>query len=219
MKYQCVIFDLDGTLLYTLDDLATSVNLALSEFGYPTHDNESVKTFVNNGAVMLIQRALPETARDIHTVKTVLTRYLELYKEHLNEKTYAYDGLIDLCKKLKQSGLLLGVVSNKPDYHTKELATLFFGKDTFSYLSGTGEGLPTKPDANCVLYALDSFGIAKESTLFVGDSHVDVKTARNAGVACAGVLWGFGGSASFIDDKPDYLVKNARELQTLILGE
>lgn len=216
--FQCVLFDVDGTLFDTLDDLTRSVNLALSECGYPTHCDETVKSFVNNGAFLLIERALPEDARDQETVRRVLKRYLELYFDHLVEQTKPYPGMVALCEDLKKAGVLLGVVTNKPDAHAKRLCETVFGQGFFPYIAGSGDGLPTKPEPECVGRALAYFQVSPEETLFVGDSAVDVATARNGAVRSAGVLWGFGGQNSFTNAPPDYLIHNASQLKKLILG-
>ena len=217
IHYSCVIFDMDGTLLYTIDDIAKSVNITLREFGFPEKTLEEVTSFVNNGAYRLMELALPEDKRDKDTVTTVLNRYLDVYDKHVCEKTRPYDGVSDLINTLKNAGIKLAVVSNKPDKQAKTLAEHCFGKGVFSYVSGSGLGLPTKPDKACIDRAIDALKVDREKVLYVGDSYVDVLTAKNAALPCAGVLWGFGGEHSFDTEKPDFYIRTTKELETLIL--
>ena len=217
-NYSCVIFDMDGTLLYTIDDIAKSVNITLKEFGYPEKTIEEVTSFVNNGAYRLMELALPEDKRDKETVTTVLNRYLDIYDEHVCEKTHPYDGISKLVETLRNSGIKLAVVSNKPDRQAKTLAVHCFGEGVFSYVSGSGIGLPTKPDKACTDRAIDALSVDRKDVLYVGDSYVDVLTAKNAALPCAGVLWGCGGDHSFDTEKPDFYIHTAKELESLILG-
>lgn len=210
-KYKGILFDMDGTLLYTAEDMTTAVNLTLAEFGYPTRTLEEVTSYVNNGAYRLVELALPEDARDESNVKRVLERYLYHYGAHVCERTRPYEGIPELVADLKKAGYRLGIVSNKPDAQAKALAAHFFGDGVFSYVSGSGEGLPVKPDKACVERALAALGLTAEETLYVGDSYVDVLTARNAGLYCIGVLWGFGGEHSFDRAAPDCTVRSCAE--------
>ena len=217
-NYSCVIFDMDGTILYTIDDIAKSVNITLKEYGYPEKTIEEVTSYVNNGAYRLMELALPENARDEKNVTAVLKRYLEIYDQHVCEKTHPYDGITELIETLKQNHIKLAVVSNKPDKQAKTLAEHCFGKDVFSYVSGSGIGLPTKPDKACTDRAIEALNVARKDVLYVGDSYVDVLTAKNASLPCAGVLWGFGGEHSFDTEKPDFYIRSVKELQDLIFG-
>ena len=210
------MFDLDGTLLDTVGDIHYNINLAMSHFGYAERTVDEARSFINDGAFMLIKRALPEGAKDDDNVKKVLEYYLECYDQNLCVKTRAYEGICKLIQKLKDEGLKLCVVSNKPERHVIMLCDKFFGKGTFCYISGTGGEKPVKPDAKCVEAALEFTGENKENLLFVGDSHVDVKTARNAGVACCGVTWGFHGKDGFRDSLPDFYADNADGLYNII---
>ena len=218
-NYKCVIFDMDGTILDTTDDITKSVNLTLEEFGYPGHSAKEVVSYLNNGAVKLIERALPVSERNIENVLKVHKRYLEIYSEHVCEKTHAYEGIPDLFRKMKSVGIKLAVVSNKPYIQTKILTDKCFSKGTFDYVSGSGEGFPTKPDKACIDRALEVLKVDKKDVLYVGDSYVDVLTAKKSGITCAGVLWGFAGENSFTEHKPDYMVKDANQLEKLVFPE
>lgn len=215
-KYSCIMFDLDGTLLDTVGDIHYNINLAMKHFGYPERTLDEARSFINDGAFMLIKRALPEGAKDDDNVKRVLECYLECYDKNLCVKTTAYDGICELIERLKNENYKLCVVSNKPERHVIMLCDKFFGKGTFSYISGTGGEKPVKPDPKCVEYALKCIGESREKLLFAGDSHVDVKTAQNAGVSCCGVTWGFHGKCGFRDSIPDFYADNANELYQII---
>ena len=217
-QFKAVLFDLDGTLLDTVGDIHHNVNLTMKEFGYPTHTREKVTSFINRGALYLITKALPEYARNSENVEKVLSRYLEIYDKYVSVETVPYEGISQLIEKLKNQGVLMAVVSNKPERHVKLLCEKFFGKNTFAYISGTGGDKPVKPSRECVDMALSHLGTRHEDTLFVGDSDVDVNTAKNSGLVSAGVTWGFHGKDSFKDDFPDNYIHNAQQLYSLIMG-
>lgn len=218
-KYTCVMFDLDGTLLDSLEDMQNAVNLTMDEFGCPRHSLEDIRSYINDGSYMLIKRALPESIRNNdQEVKKIHARYLETYLENVNIKTHIYDGTKELAKRLKSEGYTLAVVSNKPDSCTKELIKYFYG-DVFDYVSGSGLGLPTKPDRRCVDIAVEKTGADINRLIYVGDSHVDVQTAHNAGVPCVGVTWGFHGANGFGEYKPDFYADNIEQLYAIITSD
>ncbi len=218
-QFKAVLFDLDGTLLDTIGDIHHNVNLAMEEFGYPLHTKQAVRSFVNNGALDLITKSLPEHARERQNAEKVLKRYLEIYDKHVSVETAPYDGICELIARLKKEGILLAVVSNKPERHVKLLAEKFFGKGTFSYISGTGGDKPIKPSKECVDLALESLGVNHGDALFTGDSNVDMDTAKNAGLVSAGVTWGFHGVNSFKASIPDNYIDNVEQLYSLITGK
>lgn len=218
-KYTCIMFDLDGTLLDTIGDIRYSINLTMKELGYPEHTNEEVRSFINFGARRLIELALPEDRRSDEEIDSTLQIYLGHYSENVCIETEAYEGTQELIKKLKEEGYLLSVVSNKPEKMVSELCEMFFGKNTFAYVSGTGGGKPTKPDRACIDLALQSMGADADGLLYVGDSLVDVKTAHNAGAPCVGVTWGFHGKDGFCDEIPDFYAHDADMLYDIIHGK
>jgi phosphoglycolate phosphatase len=218
-KYTCVMFDLDGTLLDTIGDIKHNINLTMKEFGYPEHTYEETRTFINDGAYKLIERALPDGKKDEETVRRTLEIYLSNYDKNVCTETCAYDGIVDTVKRLKNEGYTLSVVSNKPERHVKMLCDIFFGEGTFSYISGTGGDKPVKPNKECVELALSTMGESAENLIYVGDSHVDVKTAHNAGVPCIGVTWGFHGKLGFKDEKCDFYADDTDELYAIIAGD
>lgn len=187
MKYQAVLFDMDGTLLDTLEDLQDGVNVVLEKRGYPQHTLEEIREYVGNGAGVLIRRALPEGTSEAE-ISEVLAEYKEWYRIHYCTKTHPYPGVPELLEKLAAAGVKMAVVSNKPDAVTKELAKKFFpGLPAF----GQRDDVPRKPEPQMAWNALETLGVGREQACYVGDSEVDVATAKNAGLPAVIVSWGF----------------------------
>lgn len=186
-----VIFDLDGTLLNTIDDLAASTNYALQLHGYPVHKPEEYRFFVGNGITKLIERALPEEARSENIVQAVRKEFVAYYQQHKTDLTRPYPGIPELLQGLKSEGVLLAVASNKYHEGTVELVEHYFGKDLFAVVLGHRENVPPKPDPAIVYEILRQTDIDKADTLYVGDSGVDMQTAANSGIRSIGVTWGF----------------------------
>ena len=182
-----ILFDLDGTLMDTLQDITDSVNFAMEQMGYPLKSTEEVRLAVGNGVVKLIENLLPEESEE--TRAKLLDVFRPYYALHAMDKSGPYKGLPEVLKKLESNGYLCGIVSNKPDEATSGIGKRFF--PSFSLALGQREDIPRKPDAAPVEYALNVLGGTKEECIYVGDSEVDVLTARNAGVPCIGVTWGF----------------------------
>ena len=206
-----VIFDLDGTLLNTLDDLTDSVNFALGEMGYPLHTADEVRMMVGNSVIYLIEQALPDG-----TDKEIFDKTLALFESHyqtnMRNKTAPYDGVMQMLDKLSTEGYKLAVVSNKPDVFTQELVSELFG-DYIPLAIGRSETIARKPAPDMLELAIKQLGSDPDSTVYVGDSEVDVETSINAGVDCVGCLWGFrdretleSAGAEFIISSPDELV-------------
>ncbi len=186
---RAVIFDLDGTLLDTLTDLMNAVNHALSVNGFPCRTREEVRRFVGNGLEKLVERALPD-GRSTPSFSDVLAETRRFYAEHCRENTAPYAGIPEMLRALQQKGILLGVVSNKPDAQVKALCQSEFG-DLITVASGASEGIRMKPAPDTLLACMEALGSATENTVYVGDSDVDIQTAANAGIPCVSVLWGF----------------------------
>lgn len=189
MKYEAVIFDLDGTLVDTLDDLTDSVNFALSSFGFPMRSREEVRSFVGNGVRKLVYLSVPE-GTDEETSEKCLGVFKEHYKNNSRNKTKPYDGIIELLEKLCESDVKTAVVTNKMQSAAKDIVEFFFG-NKISLAVGQVDGVAQKPNPDGVLLVLEKLGIKKEKAVYVGDSEVDCITARNAGIDCIGVTWGF----------------------------
>lgn len=219
MTYSCVLFDLDGTILDTVSDCRAAINRALSDFSFLTHTDAEVQSYLNNGARMLIRRALPEKVRkDESVIDAVLTRYLRYYSEECLHSSRPYDGIVELLTLLKQNGVALGVVTNKPDEQTRLMIPHYFG-NLFDFYEGNSENAPTKPDKRRVFSALSALHKTPDEALFVGDSYVDVQTARNAGLPSIGVAWGFAGKAGFVEAVPDRLVDRPSEIADMVFGK
>ena len=186
-----IIFDLDGTLLNTLSDLAHSANHALEKCGFPIHPIESYKFFVGNGINKLLERCLPDNQKTEPNITRIKDVMLSYYDRHHSVRTEPYPGVHDLLKKLQSNGIKLAVASNKYQSATEKLIRQYFPDICFTAILGQREGIPVKPDPAIVYEILQTAGIAPEETLYIGDSGVDMQTASNSGVASIGVTWGF----------------------------
>ncbi len=191
MSYQTYIFDLDGTLLDTLGDLAASVNYSMRTHGMPEHSVDEVRLFVGNGVRRLMERAVPGGAAH-PAFEAAFATFRRHYMEHSLDTTRPYEGIPELLQDLKRRGRHTAVVSNKFDAATKELCRHFF-PDTIDVAVGEheAEGIRKKPAPDTVLQALSQLGVGQEGAVYVGDSDVDIQTARNSGLPCISVLWGF----------------------------
>lgn len=190
-QYDTYIFDLDGTLLNTIDDLAAAVNYALRKHGMPEHTTDEVRRFVGNGVRLLMVRAIPDGEKNPLFEATFRT-FREYYMAHSLDRTRPYEGIQELLENLKSQGKRLAVVSNKFYAATQELCQHFF-PDTIEVAIGEheAEGIRKKPAPDTVIEALRQLGVGKENAVYVGDSDVDIATARNSGLPCISVLWGF----------------------------
>ena len=202
-SFDTYIFDLDGTLLDTLSDLAASVNHALRTHGLPEHSIDDVRRFVGNGVRKLMERAVPDGAANPLFDETFAT-FRQYYMAHSLDTTRPYEGIPETLEALKARGCHLAVVSNKMMAATQELCRHFF-PDTIEVAIGEDEaaGIRRKPAPDTVFAALKALGVGKEDAVYVGDSDVDIQTARNAGIPCISVLWGF-------RDR-DFLLQNGAE--------
>ena len=190
---KAVIFDLDGTLLNTLQDLCNSTNAALTQCGYPARTLDEVRCFVGNGVKLLILRALGvEKPEDCPDFDKVFEAFRAHYALHSNDCTRAYPGIPELLAKLKEAGASMAIVSNKLDAAVKQLNDIYF-KDYISVAIGENEaaGVKKKPAPDTVYAALRELGVTAENAIYVGDSEVDIATAKNAGIPCISVTWGF----------------------------
>lgn len=215
MKFETAVFDLDGTLLDTLDDLMNSVNFALAEFGFPKRSREEIRQFVGNGVGMLIKRAVP-AGTDIKTEEECLGVFRKRYSEHKEDNTAPYDGISPALLKLKEAGIKTAVVSNKFDAAVKELCKPFFG-DLIPVAIGERENVRRKPCPDSVFEALKELGASKETAIYIGDSDTDVETAKNAGLPCIGVTWGFRDKDVLEKTGADYIIDEPSQLLGIIL--
>ena len=188
--YNVYIFDLDGTLLDTLHDLASSVNYALQTHGMPTHSVDAIRGFVGNGVRLLMERAVPDGAQNPQFEATFAT-FRQHYMQHSLDTTCPYPGIAEMLHQLKQRGCRLAVVSNKMMAATQDLVRHFFPEIEVAIGEHEAEGIRKKPAPDTVFQALRQLGVGKEQAVYVGDSDVDLQTARNSGLPCISVLWGF----------------------------
>ena len=210
MKYKAVLYDMDGTVLDTLADLTDAVNVSLRRFGLPEQPAMHVRDVLGNGARRLIMGCLPE-GTDERTADAVLEFYKPYYDAHCREKTAPYPGIIELMQRLRDAGVKQAVVSNKPDGAVKELAELFFGGLIESAV-GESETVRLKPCPDAVLAAAKLMGVSKDECVYVGDSEVDIETARRAGMDCISVAWGFRDEDMLRAEGASCIVHSAEEL-------
>ncbi len=211
-----VIFDLDGTLLNTIADLAQSTNYAMKLTGFPEHEESEFKYFVGNGINKLFERALPEGEKTEENVAKVRKEFLVHYDHHNADRSKPYPGIPELLITLKEQGLMLAVASNKYQSATEKLIKHYFGNIPFVAIFGQREGIKTKPDPSVIEEILAIAGVQKDEVLYVGDSGVDMQTALNAGVTAAGVTWGFRPVTELEEFHPTYIVNGAEEILPLI---
>ena len=212
MPKKAVIFDLDGTLLNTYEDLANAVNYALDQNGLPTHPAEKYKIFAGNGTDMMITRALPEDKRNEEMLDKVRKLYFEYYNAHSGECTRPYDGIVDMLNELKSRGFKLAVVSNKIDFMTRAVVKEYFGDTMFDFVTGQCDGIIPKPDPSMVYKVMEQFGVTADECIFVGDSGVDAETGKNANMFTVGVLWGFRGKKELLECGASTVISKADEL-------
>ena len=209
------IFDLDGTLADTIDDIGWSVNRMLEERGFPTLERRDHLANINNGAFKLIQRSIPEIYRGDETfVRSCLKEYESYYSEHYAVETYAYPELDHVLAELANAGYRLAVLSNKQDRYVKNIVEKLFPHIPFIAVCGQTE-LPTKPDPTAPLMIAEKMGLAPSEIAFVGDSQVDVATAKNAGMLPVAVTWGYRPANALVDEGAEFLVSDAEELSFL----
>ncbi|MDO5601533.1 MAG: HAD-IA family hydrolase [Oscillospiraceae bacterium] len=215
--FQAVVFDLDGTLLDTLQDLADAANDALRKAGLPTHPTAAFRRYVGNGIDKLIERVLPPPLRQDAFLKKRLTEdFNAYYAAHKEDHTRSYPGMGPLLAKVRDAGIKTGVVSNKPAAYVPVITGQYF-PGLIDISIGLPDGAPPKPDPAGLQHALKALGASASCTLYVGDSDVDVETAhRVPGVLCCGALWGFRGREELAAAGADFLAADAAELETLI---
>ena len=209
---KAVIFDLDGTLLNTLDDLADSTNYALSRFGYPTRTIEEVRQFVGNGVAKLIERAIPEGKNNPNFEKC-LAIFKENYAQNMYNKTAPYNGIIEMLSNLKSKRIKIAVVSNKFDLAVKELCKKYFeGFIDFAAGENEAQGIKKKPAPDTVISVLNEFNFASEDAVYVGDSDVDIMTAKNSKMPCISVTWGFRDEKFLLENGATILINAPSEI-------
>ena len=211
-----VIFDLDGTLLDTIADLAESANYALKQLDYPTHPVEVIRTYVGNGINKLLERSLPADEQTEENVMRMRTHFIPYYDAHNADLSAPYPGIVSLLEDLQAKGLMIAVASNKYQEATEKLVKHYFPMIDFVEVLGQREGINVKPDPTIVFDILKKADVSAEETLYVGDSGVDMQTALNAGVDAVGVTWGFRPRAELEGFCPMGLIDKAEELLNFV---
>ncbi|MBQ7887861.1 MAG: HAD-IA family hydrolase [Clostridia bacterium] len=215
MKVQAVIWDLDGTLLNTLDDLAASTNAALEAGGLPQRTTDEVRSFVGNGIHKLIERAMPQPGAEHPKFQQVLDAFVAHYGEHSKDRTQPYDGVMEVLDVLAARGVRHAIVSNKVDFAVKALSREYFGDRMVSSV-GDDPSRSKKPAPDSVWEAMRQMGVTAQEAVYVGDSQVDVLTARNAGIPCIAVTWGFRSEACLLEAGAQYIARKPEEIIQIV---
>jgi len=216
-----IIFDLDGTLLDTIEDLANATNFALSSYDLPTHPLESYRYFIGNGLQKLLERACPEDRRNPELITMLRDKFIAYYYKNSDANTKPYAGISELIQKLSLEGFYLAVASNKVHEATVELTKRFFPDIEFVAVFGQRDGYPVKPDPSILNEIIEISGVKNEEVLYIGDSGVDAMTAIRAGVDFIGVLWGFrtenelrAAGATMVADKPSIIMEYLKPFES-----
>ena len=212
--YTTVIFDLDGTLLDTLTDLADAVNFALREFSFPERTRKEIRSFIGNGVIKLMERSTPD-GTDEETQNRCFECFRKYYLEHMSDNTCPFDGIMQLLTELKDMKIKTAVVSNKLHSAVTELCEDIF-PGLIDVPLGVAEEKERKPAPLNVIRAMDTLSCSKEETLYVGDSEVDIFTAHNAGIKCLGVTWGYRDKKELIDNYCDFIAETTQEVLNII---
>lgn len=211
-----VIFDLDGTLLNTLEDLTDAVNFSMAENGFPTHSTEDVRSFVGNGIKKLIERSVPKNCSE-EMLQKCFENFCTFYEKHKTDKTKPYSGITEMLRELKKSGYKTAIVTNKADFAAQALCKDMFG-DLITVTVGANESIRHKPYPDSTLKVLKKLGSNAQEAYFVGDSDVDVQTAANSEIDFIGVLWGFRDKSVLESAGANIFAENAQELTKLLLS-
>ncbi len=210
------IFDLDGTLINSIEDLADAMNYALNELGFATHSLEKYNYFVGDGLKNLIIRAIPENERTDGNFIKVENLFSQYYSENYYKKTKIYNNIIELLNSLKLKGIKLAVASNKPDEFTKKIISKLFDKDLFDFVSGNKNGIPHKPNPQIINDLLSELKISRKNAVMIGDTNVDIFTGKNAEIHTIGCLWGFRDRAELEDAVADFIAENPLDIENAL---
>lgn len=217
-RYKLVIFDFDGTLINSVADLAVATNRALAHFGLPQHPEDSYRFFVGNGVNMLFHRALPEELKNEEWVQKLRSVMIPYYTEHCTDLTKPYDGIPELLAKLMADGVKVAVASNKYQAATTSMVEHYFPDVPFVAALGQREGVPIKPNPVIIDDIMQLVECSRSEVLYVGDTAVDMQTARNAGIAAVGVTWGFRPRTELAAENPQFIVDTVEELEEIVFG-
>ncbi len=215
-RYRAVLFDLDGTLLDTLEDLADSYNAALEQCGFPSRPLQNYRYYVGDGVENAVRRALPAGAADPETVERVATLAREEYRKRWDEKTRPYDGVPEMLRGLADRGLKLAVLSNKDHAFTEQCVDGLLGEWDFDCVLGVGNGVPIKPDPTGARMVMEALCVPAEDFLYLGDTATDMRTAVAAGMCPVGALWGFRDAEELRNAGAKHLISDPRDLLGLL---
>jgi len=219
MVYKAAIFDLDGTLVNSLEDLTDAVNQVLSNKSLPTHDVAAIKSFVGTGLRNLIIKSLPEGKRDDSTVDSYLSEMKKIYGQNCTNKTKPYSGIVEMLTDLRANNIPVAVLSNKADNLTKIVVNEIFPQISFSHIIGMTKEETRKPSPYEVLRICADLGVKTDEAVFIGDSDIDMQTAKNAGMFAIGVEWGFRDIENLLENGADMIVLKADAIAEKILKE
>lgn len=219
MKYDLVIFDLDGTLLNTIGDLAASVDFVMRSRNLPEHTDAEYRQMVGGGIRRLVERALPSAlAADEHYVDDCVAQFRRYYVDNIDRHTYPYEGMPELLRDLRRAGVGVAVASNKFQQGTDRLVAKFFAGIDFVAIEGNREGAPLKPDPQILRGILECSGVDAQRAIMVGDSGIDIRTAAAAGIASVGVAWGFRFADELYAAGAECVVSTMEQLREVLLG-
>jgi len=216
MTIKAVIFDLDGTLLNTLDDIADAMNRVLQEGGWPLHDRKAYEQFVGEGARELVFKAMPESARSEQMIEQCLEKFIQDYGLNCDCKTAPYQGINVMLDKLYGSDLKLAILSNKPQRYTQKCIDRYFEAEKFFPLFGQRDHVPRKPDPAGALEIAELLGMEPSDFLYVGDTPIDMQTANRAQMTAVGVLWGFRPKNELVENGAQHIVEHPSEVLKLL---
>ncbi|HOO44037.1 MAG TPA: HAD family hydrolase [Bacillota bacterium] len=216
--YKAVIFDLDGTLLDTISDISDSVNAVLSSMGHSTFSESQYKYFVGMGVDELIKTVMRENGIIGDEFDTIKSGYIQEYAKRNSIKTKPYDGILDMLRKLKDSGVKICILSNKPHFQTEEVVAKYFDDIAFDVVFGKKPEYKIKPDPESALKILEILGITQAEALYVGDTNTDMQTAINAGIKSVGVLWGFRTMNELIAAGAGYIINDPKNILSIVGG-
>lgn len=217
MNYKLAIFDMDGTILHTLDDIQDSINHIFRNHNLPERTYEEVRSFVGSGLRKLVERAVPE-GTSAEDTEVLVSEFCAYYADHCAIKTAPYKGIIDAINKLRAAGVKTAVSTNKPQAAMEELVELHF-KGLFDVALGESPERARKPAPDSVYATLDILGLEKADAVYIGDSDVDVATAKNSGVDCIAVTWGFRSEELLKSLAPEYIIHKPEEIVDVIVGK
>lgn len=216
--YKVCVFDLDGTLTDTLDSLVYSVNETLKEMSLSVISREECRAFVGNGARVLVEKAIGAAGGDVDTrIEEGMRLYGRIFNENCTYHVVPYDGIVELLQKLKEQGVSVAVLSNKPHQQTIHVVEEIFGKNIFTRIQGQQEGIPRKPNPEAALGIIEKLGAAPEESVYIGDSEVDVATGNAAGMKTIGVTWGFRSKEQLIEAGAKDTVDDALQILKLLV--